>query len=358
MDPRLPRDKTQNRKMADTLLKGRYRHLAEIGRGERTVAYKALDTSLDRTVVVKVLREQYASDPVFVEYFQHAARSMAALSHPNIVGIYDIGADRDLVYVVTEHVEGQNLQALLASEGPLGVERALDIALPLCDALGAAHRAGYIHGQPTPRNVLLTAEGQVKVSDFHVEEPPSTDQARSPYAALYLSPEQLMGRRTTPASDVYSIGVLLYKMLSGHPPFEGEDYAEIAEQHIRHKPQPLHTADPAIPVSLSIVVNNALSNASADRYRSASELAEALRSYQAQSSRAAFVGPSAPVEPPEALTHDRLETGTAAHPGALSVEEEQGQGLDLLGCLMACMATVAVLGLIPLWLAVFLRYFA
>jgi serine/threonine protein kinase len=344
--------------MADTLLKGRYRHLAEIGRGERTVAYEALDTSLDRTVVVKVLREQYASDASFVEYFQRAARTMAALSHPHIVAIYDIGTDRDLVYVVTEHVEGQNLEALLASEAPLGVERALGIALPLCEALGAAHRAGYIHGEPTPRNVLLTDEDRVKVSDFRVEEPPSRDQAHSPYAALYLSPEQLMGRRTTPPSDVYSVGVLLYEMLSGHPPFQGEDYAEIAEQHIRHKPQPLHVVNPAIPVSLSIVVNNALSNASSDRYRSAGELAEALRSYQAQSSRVAFVGPSLPVEPPEVLPHDRLQTGMVAHPAAPSSEEGQSQGLDLLGCLLASMATVAVLGLIPLWLAVFLRYFA
>jgi hypothetical protein len=147
-------------------------------------------------------------------------------------------------------------------------------------------------------------------------------------------------------------------MLSGHPPFEGEEYAEIAEQHIRHKPQPLHIANPDIPVSLSILVHNALSNASADRYRSARELADALRSYQAQSSRSALVHPPAPAEPPEALTRDHLETGTVSYPGAPSVEEEQVQGLDLLGCLMACMATVAVLGLIPLWLAVFLRYFA
>jgi serine/threonine protein kinase len=356
----------RNREMAGTLLKGRYRHLAEIGRGEHTVAYKALDVSLDRTVLVRVLREQYAEDAGFVERFQRVARAMAALTHPNLVGIHDVGTDRDLVFVVTEYVDGPSLEALLTSEGPLETERALAIAVPLCDALGTVHQAGYIHGQLTPHDVLLTLDGQPKVSDFRVEDVLSTESLagpeRSAYAALYLSPEQSMGRRATPASDVYSVGIILYEMLLGRPPFVGEGYAEIAEQHIRRDPEPLHNANPQIPLPLSSVVHSALSRASTDRYRSASELADALRAYQSSSARTLLVDHTEAAGPWQPSTADQLETPTPAYPTAAPREaaparQDRSQGLDWVGCLMAMVAVVAVLGLIPLWLAVFLRYF-
>jgi serine/threonine protein kinase len=362
-----PLNRVPDEEMADTLLKGRYRHLAEIGRGEHTVVYKAHDTALDRPVVVKVLREQYASDPAFVEHFQRAARAMAALPHPNIVGILDIGSDRDLVYIVTEYVEGPNLETLLTSEGPLDVDRALDIAGPICDALGAAHRAGYTHGQLTPRNVLLTDDGQAKVSDFRVEEAPPTaavpEQARTVYTVRYRSPEQLMGRRTTPASDVYSAGVILYEMLCGHPPFVGESYAEIAEQHIRREPEPLHLANPDVPARLSSVVHTALARTSTERYRSGAEMAEALRAYTAESGRAALLGLLEDVAPPERLAGESLAAETVGHPAdahrkETALKPDRGQLVDWTGCLLATVAIVAVLGLVPLWLAVFLRYFA
>jgi serine/threonine protein kinase len=352
--------------MADTLLKGRYRHLAEIGRGEHTVAYKAHDTALDRPVVVKVVREQYASDPAFVEHFQRAARAMAALPHPNIVAILDIGSDRDLFYVVTEHVEGSNLESLLTSKGPLDADRALDIAGPLCNALGAAHRTGYTHGQLTPRNVLLTGDGQVKVSDFRVEEAPpiapAPEQARAVYTVQYLAPEQLMGRRTTPASDVYSAGVILYEMLCGRPPFVGESYDEVAEQHIRREPEPLHIANPDIPLPLSRVVHRALARTSTARYRSGAEMAEALKEYRTDSGRAGLPEVIHDTEPPEHLAGEGWAVETVGHPSAVlgeqaALEPDRGQLVDWIGCLMATVAIVAVLGLVPLWLAVFLRYF-
>lgn len=352
--------------MADTLLKGRYRHQAEIGRGEHAVAYKALDVSLDRTVVVRVLREQYAGDPGFAEHFQRVARAMAALTHPNLVAIHDVGSDRDLVFVVCEYVDGPSLEALLTSEGPLETEKALAIAVPVCNALATVHQAGFIHGQLTPRNVLLTLDGQPKVSDFRVEDVLSTEslpgQERSPYAALYLSPEQLMGRRATPVSDVYSVGIILYEMLLGRPPFVGVSYTEIAEQHIRREAESLHTANPQIPISLSSVVHRALSTASTDRYRSASELADALRAYRSSSGRKLLVDRAEAAGPWPPFTPAQLETPTLVYPGPVSHEaaparEDRSQALDWVGCLMTLVAAVAVLGLIPLWLAVFLRYF-
>jgi serine/threonine-protein kinase len=351
--------------MSETLLQGRYRHLAEIGRGECTVVYKALDTSLDRTVTVKVLRERYAADADFAESFLDAARATAALSHPNIVAIYDIGSDRDLHYVVSEYVEGENLESFLTSHPLPGPKKALDLALPICDALGAAHRAGYVHGHLTPRNVLLSTDGQVKISDLRaLEAAPAAaaETARSPYLALYLSPEQLMGRRAIPASDVYSAAIILYEMLAGRPPFHGELFAEVAEQHIRREPPLVHVANPHIPDSLSDIVHRALAKTSTDRYRTGSDLAQALRDFQREKATREFM---------EAVQIDEAAAAGLGVPGrpeddaysrpvdAESVGAEEGARLpiDFPGCLVGIVALVATLGLIPLWLAVYLRYF-
>jgi serine/threonine protein kinase len=351
--------------MTETLLKGRYRHLTEIGRGERTVAYKALDTTLERTVVVKVLRERYAADQDLAERFLRSARAMAALSHPNIVTIYDVGTDRDLYYIVTEYLEGENLESFLASRAVPDPETALDIALPVCDALGAAHQAGYVHGRLTPRNILLGPDGTVKVADFLVaDHPPATPSggaARAPYAALYLSPEQAMGRRTTSASDVYSAGIILYEMLTGMPPFRGESFTEIVDQHIRREPEPVDTANPQVPSSLSEVVETALAKTSAERYRTGSDLAAALRDYRGVSVAQEFVDATVAEGSAEiGIPPDRRWEGTAyrwtsdAEPSP--ADQSAGLRIDWLGCVVSMAALVAVLGLIPLWLAVYLRY--
>jgi serine/threonine protein kinase len=351
--------------MSETLLQGRYRYLAEIGRGEHTVVYKALDTSLDRTVTVKVLRERYAADADFAEGFLDAARATAALSHPNLVAIYDIGSDRNLYYVVSEYVEGENLESFLASHPLPSPKRALDIALPICDALGAAHRAGYVHGHLTPRNILLSGDGQVKVSDLRASEAapaPAADMARSPYAALYLSPEQLMGRRATPASDVYSAAIILYEMLTGRPPFCGEFFADIAEQHIRREPPLVHVANPRVPDSLSGIVGRALAKTSKERYRTGADLAQALRDFQRESATREFMEAVQTEQAAAAAVgvRGRPEEDAFSWPvDAESAGAEEGARLpiDFLGCLVAIAAVVATLGLIPLWLAVYLRYF-
>jgi serine/threonine protein kinase len=352
--------------MSDILLKGRYRHLSELGRGEHTIAYKALDTLLDRTVVVKTLREPYASNVEYVEHFHRGARAMSAVAHANLVAIYDMGSDRDLHYVVTEYVEGKSLESALSEEPPLDVEEAVRVAMAVCQGVGAAHRAGYIHGHLSPRNILLSGSGHVKVSDFQALESPAASQAeespRSAHSALYLSPEQLMGRRATPASDVYSIGVIAYEMLAGRPPFLGDDFDEIAEQHIRREPVPIRQLNPEIPDSLRAVVHTALSKTSGSRYRTANELAMALGDYQSGSSRAEFLAHLPPDEPPESSAgQDRaIPYESRPAPAVQRPEpspETRGPVLDWAGCVLGLVAVVAVLGLVPLWLAVFLRYF-
>jgi len=353
--------------MAKALLKGRYSLLAEIGRGERTVTYKAQDKELDRTVVVKVLQEQHAAERESRDRFHRAAQAVAGLSHPNVVGVYDMGSDAGVHYIVTEYVEGQSLDELLASKAPLNVEQSLDVAISICAALAAAHRAGLVHGQLTPRNILLTDDQQAKVSDFGVVDTPppvpAGEEAPARYGALYLSPEQAMGRRVLPASDVYAVGVVLYQMLSGAPPFQAESYAALAEKHIREEPKPLDVANPAVPQALSAVVHKALAKTSADRYRTATELRTALLDYRRRSAETEVAARVRAEE--RRLARDRLQIEETKAQRSRLAEERRlepavvpRRGPDWVAIVLGMIATLAVLGLVPLWLMVFLRYFA
>jgi serine/threonine protein kinase len=342
--------------MAEIVIRDRYHLLAEIGRGQRSVIYKALDSSLNRTVAVKILQEPYAIEQEFVDRFQRSAQAMAGLSHPNIVTVYDIGSDKSLHFLVTEYIEGQSLDSLLASKSRLSVEQSLDIAISVCAALGTVHRAGFVHGRLTPRNILLTQDQQVKVSDFGVVHtpPPIPPALESPsrYAALYLSPEQAVGRRSLPASDVYALGVILYQMLTGRQPFDGESFSVLAEKHIREEPEPLHVANPKVPQSLSALVHRALAKPSTGRYRTAAGLERALIDYRRHRKG---IGVAERIRVVDEITARPSRLADGKRPSPVMV---QGPGRDWVAIVLGLVAFVAVLGLIPLWLMVFLRYSA
>ncbi len=247
--------------------------------------YRVYDKVLGRDVALKVLRQQFAEDEGFVQRFRREARSAAALSHPNIVPIYDLGRSEDGDYYITmEYVPGGTLKERIAARGALGTRAAASVALQIAEALGAAHERGTIHRDVKPQNVLVTETGDVKVADFGIARAASAtivaDAARTACVlgtANYISPEQAMGKEVDPRSDLYSLGVVLYEMLTGEVPYEADTPVAVAMKHVSEPPRAPREVDPEVPEGISAVVTKLLAKKPEDRYGDAAELAEDLR---------------------------------------------------------------------------------
>jgi eukaryotic-like serine/threonine-protein kinase len=267
--------------MDRSLLGDRYRVEAKIGAGGMAEVYRGFDQVLNRTVAIKVLNPQFAKDAAFVERFRREAQAAARLNHPNIVGVYDHGADNGTQYIVMEFIEGRTLaDALGAGRQPTPVQAA-GVAQHICQALGAAHAQGVIHRDIKPENVMVTRDGTVKVMDFGIarllsgpETAPQTSAVLG--TATYLSPEQAQGQPVDARSDIYSLGAVLYEMLAGRPPFTGDSPVAIAYKHVNEAPVPPSQRSPDVPPRLDAVVMRALSKNPANRYQSANEFAQDL----------------------------------------------------------------------------------
>jgi hypothetical protein len=267
--------------LQETLVNNRYSIIRVLGGGGMAKVYLAHDEVLDRDVALKVLREQFAEDGEFVERFKREARS-AALSHPNIVQIYDRGTAGDgSSYIAMEYVPGGTIKERASRSGPLAPETAVSLALQIAEALGAAHERGIVHRDIKPQNVLLTATGDAKVTDFGIARATSatTISQRSVVlgTASYMSPEQAMGEPATPKSDLYSLGVVLYEMLSGELPYTAENPVAVSMKHVNEPLCPPKELNPQIPEGLNVLVTKLLAKDPEDRYESATELAEDLR---------------------------------------------------------------------------------
>lgn len=262
--------------MAKTVLNGRYELGEEIGKGGMAITYRARDMLLDRTVAVKVMREHLGSDPAFVERFRREAQAAANLSHENIAGIYDTGADAGRYYIVMELVEGENLEQRLRRHGALDPRAAVDIALQVVAALESAHQRGIVHRDIKPQNILIDRAGRVKVTDFGLAKA-VTDSSQTETGLImgsvhYFSPEQARGDPTGPQSDLYSLGVVLFEALTARRPFEGGNPVAIAHKQI-YDPPPLPSEyRPDLPEEIESIVLKCLEKSLARRYASAAEL--------------------------------------------------------------------------------------
>jgi eukaryotic-like serine/threonine-protein kinase len=263
-----------------TIVDGRYRVISRLGSGGMADVYLAQDQLLGREVAVKLLHHHFAEDHEFVERFRREASSAAALSHPNIVGIFDRGEWDGTYYIAMEYVAGRSLKTIVREQGPLDPATAIDIVIQILRAARSAHRRGVIHRDLKPHNVIVDDEGRARVTDFGIARAGASDMTLTGSimgTAQYLSPEQAQGFAVTAAADLYSIGVILYELLTGTVPFEGETAVAIAFKQVSAEPRPPSELNPSLPRSLDAVVLRALAKDPAQRYADADELIAALQ---------------------------------------------------------------------------------
>ncbi|HHV65247.1 MAG TPA: Stk1 family PASTA domain-containing Ser/Thr kinase [Peptococcaceae bacterium] len=257
------------------MLGGRYEIEEKIGTGGMAIVYKAKDTLLNRTVAIKVLREQFASDEGFIRRFRREAQSAASLSHPNIVSIYDVGKDGQEDYIVMEYVKGRTLKDIIRKQAPLPAEQAILLVRQIGEALAHAHANHIIHRDIKPQNIIVTDDGRVKVTDFGIARAVSaatlTHTGDIVGSVHYLSPEQAKGAQITEQSDLYSLGIILYELITGKVPYDGDTPITIALKHVQEEPVLPGKIVDGVPEELNAIIMKALAKSVKDRYKSAGE---------------------------------------------------------------------------------------
>jgi len=301
--------------MEQTLLSSRYRLSGHLARGGMADVYEAEDTLLNRPVAVKILHTNFASDSAFVARFRREAQAAANLNHPNIVAIYDWGQEDNTYYMVMELISGRTLREIMKSEGPLLPRRAAEITAEAAAALTVAHQAGVYHRDIKPGNIMITQDGAVKVTDFGIARALDDSEELTRTGAVigtatYFSPEQAQGLPADERSDVYSLGIVLYEMLTGRPPFTGESPVAVAYQHVSEYALPPDQVNPDVPPDLAAIVEKAMAKEPVERYQTADELRSDLLLYlsgrqplaagaAAAAAATALIGTPPPTVPPD-----------------------------------------------------------
>lgn len=266
--------------MIGKTLGGRYEIIEQIGGGGMALVYKCLDLLLNRKVAVKVLRSQFVHDEEFIRRFRREAQAAASLSHPNVVSIYDVGQEGDIHYIVMEYIDGTNLNEIIKERAPLPVEEAIHYSMQICDALGHAHQNEIIHRDIKPHNILIGKNGRVKVTDFGIARAVTSStitQTGSVVGSVhYFSPEHAKGTSTGEKSDLYSLGIVMYQMLTGKLPFLGESPISVALKHLQEDVEDPRNVNPAIPQSVENIILKSMRKKPSERYDSAREMMQDL----------------------------------------------------------------------------------
>ncbi len=333
------------------LVINRYVIHKQLGSGGMADIFLARDPVLERLVAIKRLRRDFSEDAAFQQRFKLEAKAAANLSHPNIVTIYDFGFDDGMPIIVMEYIPGVDLKSIIQKQGRLDISLAIQLMIQACAGVGYAHRAGLIHCDIKPQNMLVTPDNILKVTDFgiaralagiHPDEKHDTVWG-SPY---YLSPEQAAGLAPSPASDVYSLGVVLFEMLTGRLPFIASSADELMEKHKTESPPPAQTINPDIPELLEQILSKILSKNASNRYRTADQLGRVLTTVQENSGNKPFpVFPTIPTHLPPIPPSNSENIDS----------KESNVDWSLIG--LSLLALVTIGGLIPFWLYIYLYLF-
>lgn len=351
------------------LLNDRYQLIHPLGTGGMAIVYKATDLMLERTVAVKLLKEDNTQDAAFRANFRQEARSAANLSHPNIVTVHDFGWDQNQLFIVMEYLPGTDLKTLMHQKGIFKVSEAVDLMIQACAGVGYAHRAGLVHCDIKPHNILVTPDLRLKVTDFGIARALSTIPAEehneivwgSPH---YFSPEQARGMAPSPASDVYSLGIIFYEMLTGQLPFKAEDSTELARMHREDHPVPPRRLNPSIPATLEEIIIKVLSKEPSARYRTADQLGQVLVAFK-NSEKDAGTAPSLIQTGPNKVGQSNHKPVNKILDPGLGQSEDPDEDIteqirtaiksvDWINWSIGILAFTLILGLIPFWLYVYL----
>lgn len=352
---------------APVILNNRYQLQERLGAGGMAMVYRAHDLTLERTVAIKILRKDFSNDPSFRQRFHQEAKAAANLSHPNIVTVHDFGLFADQLFIIMEFVPGSDLKALLKEHHRFEPLEALELITQACAGIGYAHRAGLVHCDIKPQNMLVTPDNRLKVVDFGIARLMATISPDEKSDVVwgspqYFSPEQAAGMAPSPSSDVYSLGVVLYEMLTGRLPFTAATADELARLHREALPPSPRKYNPSIPIPLEQILLKVLAKEPSARYRTADQLGRVLATLMQQPpaviqpAAAPEPGYAAPTQlasayPPISDYAEDYDEPEAELPGTVVISPPKRSGsFDWVTWLLALLALVALGGLIPFWL--------
>ena len=352
------------------LLNNRYQIDSHLGSGGMAMVYRAKDLMLERPVAIKILRSDYSKDPAFRERFRQEAKAAANLSHPNIVTVHDFGLDHERLFIVMEHVPGHTLKDLIDKRGRFTINQAIPLIVQACAGIGYAHRAGLVHCDIKPQNILVTPDDRLKVTDFGIARALASIKPDERTKVVwgspqYFSPEQAMGMAPSPASDVYGLGIILYELLTGQLPFNAQTSTELAEMHRRATPVSPRQINSTISPELERIILKVLSKEPAARYRTADQLGRVLITFSENPPPTATVRttPANPAPPPShhpATPPEQIQPPSRNYPAMVNAQpavpvrrNKNSADIDWITTGLGLAAVLAVGGLAPFLLWVY-----